>query len=83
MPKYIDHHKAPNLPPEAVQKMVADVKAGKVDQFGVKGLNAFISKTDAWCLTEAANAEAVHKTHEVNYGLKLGPGDVQEVMSLV
>ena len=40
MPKFIDYHKQlPTLPPEVVQQMQADIKAGKSDQFGVKAIN--------------------------------------------
>lgn len=83
MPKYLDHHKIPQgITPQAMQQMVADIKAGKVVN-GVKSLNSFIGKNDAWCLTEAANAKAVHDIHKAGYNLELGPGDVTEVQSLV
>ena len=83
MPKFIDYHKMPGpMPPEMVQAAVEKIKAGQVDEFGVKGLNVFVSETDAWCLTEAANPEAIHKSHEA-MGIKLGLGDVHEVQSLV
>ncbi len=83
MPKYLDHHaKMPALPPEAVQQVVAAIKAGKPDQYGVTPLNDFIS-TDGqgWCLVEAPNADAVCKTHEA-MGIQLDKGDVHEVMAL-
>jgi hypothetical protein len=84
MPIYLDHHKPPEgITPEALQQMAADTKAGKVDQFGVKGLNAFIGKEVVWCLTEAPSADVVHKSHEAGYGLKMSEGDVVEVQTLV
>ena len=84
MPKYLDHHKVPaGITPEAIKQMTADIKAGKVGPGGVKALNSFIGKNEAWCFVEAPNAQAVHKLHEDGYKLKLGPGDVVEVTSFV
>lgn len=82
MPRYIDSHKAVSMPPEQVQKLVADIKAGRSDQFGAKPINMFTSKSETWCLAEAPSAEAVRKSHEA-LGLKLGPGDIVEVTTLV
>ncbi|MBI2935647.1 MAG: hypothetical protein HYY31_02390 [Chloroflexi bacterium] len=82
MPRYLDHHKAVNLSPDMTKQVVADMKAGKVTN-GIKPLNGFIAKNEAWCLIEAPNAQAVHNLHKVVYGLDLGPGDVVEVQSLV
>ena len=83
MPKYLDHHAMPQLPPEVVQQVQASMRGGTVDPLGVKGINAFMS-TDgqAWCLTEAPNAEAVCKSHEA-MGVVLTTGDVHEVQSMV
>lgn len=83
MPKYLDNHPMPNLPPEAVNGMAAQIKAGKADKFGAKGLNVFIGKNgQGWCLTEAPNADAVCKSHEA-MGIKLPAGQVTEVSTLV
>lgn len=84
MPKFSDYHKQlPTLPPEVVQQMQADIKAGKSDQFGVKAINLFIGQDGSgYCLTEAANADAVCQTHEAK-GINLPKGDVVEVTSLV
>lgn len=83
MPKFLDYHATmPHLPPEAVKMMSSDIKAGKKDQLGVKGLNVFMGGGHGWCLTEAPNAQAVCKSHEAK-GIKLGVSDVTEVQSLV
>ena len=84
MPKFLDYHaKAPDMPPEVMQAVAADMKAGKVDEFGVKPINAFMSTAgEAYCLTEAPNADAVCKSHEA-HGIALDKGDVREVQSLV
>ena len=83
MPKFLDYHeKAPQMPPEAIQGMVAAIKAGNVDQFGVKPLNAFGGGGHAWCLTEAPNADAVCKSHQA-VGIELDQGEVTEVQSYV
>lgn len=84
MPKYLDHHaKMPELPPGAMQQMQEDIKARKAGQFGVTPMNVFMGTTgEAWCLTEAPNAEAVIKGHGA-MGVTLAPADVVEVNSLV
>lgn len=82
MPKYLDYHaKLPPMPPEAVAQMKSMV--GKRDELGVTPLNVFMSGAgQAWCLTEAANADAVCKSHQAK-GITLDTGDVYEVQTLV
>ena len=66
MPKFMDYHdKAPNLPPEVIEQLKAQIEAGQADEHGVKPLNAFFG-TDGQghCLTEAPSVEAVIKSHE-------------------
>ena len=62
MPKYIDHHKgAVTLPPAVAKQMVDGIKAGQKNPLGVRGINSFFAKDEAWCVTEAPNADAVCK----------------------
>ena len=82
MPTFVDHHATAPMPPEMAQAAVDKLKSGKADEFGSTGINAFIGKTDTWWVTEAPNADAVHKSHEA-MGIKLGSGDGQEVQALV
>ena len=83
MPKYIDHHAMPGpLPAEMVATIAASIKAGERDEFGVKGVNAFTTDNEMWCVTEADSPEAIHKAHE-SKGITLGAGDVTEVTSFV
>ena len=82
MPRFIDHHATMPMPPEMAQALVAKMKSGQPDENGVIGINAFVGEKDTWCLTDAPNAEAVHKGHEA-MGVNLGPGDVAEVTALV
>ena len=83
MPKFLDIHPTmPDMPPEVVQGIKAKLEAGQRDEFGVKGLNMFVAQDLTYCYTEAADASAVHKTHE-KMGLTLGAGDVKEVQSLL
>ena len=82
MPKFIDHHATMPMPPEMAQAVAEQLKAGQRDENGVVGLNAFVGESETWCLTDAPNAEAVHKGHEA-MGINLGPGDVTEVSALV
>ena len=82
MPKFIDHHATTPMPPEMAQAVVEKMKSREKDDFGVIGLNAFVGEKDTWCLTDAPNADAVHKGHEA-MGINLGPGDVTEINALV
>ncbi len=80
MPLFVDHHATMPMPPEMAQAVVEKMKSGQLDEFGVKGINAFIGEKETWCLTDAPNAEAVHKGHEA-IGVTLGEGAIQEVRS--
>lgn len=83
MPKYLDHHKAAELPP-AVMKQIADqIKSGKADANGMRPINGFTGKNgDGWCLMEAPNVESVKKLHDA-LGIKVGTNDIVEVTSVV
>ena len=82
MPKFIDHHATTPMPPEMAQAIAEKIKSGQKDEFGVVGLNVFAGEKDTWCLTDAPNADAVHKGHEA-MGIHMGPGDVAEINALV
>ena len=82
MPKYLDHHKTVQMPPEMAQMAVEKLKSGQSDEFGVTGINAFVGETETWCVTDVPNPEAVHKSHEA-MGIDLGAGKVTEVQALV
>lgn len=83
MPTYIDYHeKLPAIPPEAARQMVANVKAGKRDQFGVRPLNVFVGKGEGWCVTDASDAAAVVLAHKAQ-GFSIRKSDVHEVHPLV
>ncbi len=84
MPKYLDYHeKAPMLPPEVVGQMVAAIKAGKPNELGVTPINLFMGAGgQAYCLSEAPNAEAVCQMHAA-VGVPINAKDVVEVQSLV
>jgi hypothetical protein len=62
-----------------VEQVANMFKAGHTDPAtGVKGLSWLYNDNEQWCVTEAPNAESVHKYHEA-MGLNLGPGDVTEI----
>ena len=84
MPKYLDHHKAVQLPPQVAQMVLAQIKAGKADPAtGIKPLNGFTGTNgEGWCLMEAPNADVVCKMHE-GLGIKLDKGNVVEVTTYV
>jgi uncharacterized protein DUF4242 len=80
MPQFIDHHPmGPNLPPEATEGIAGRIRSGEKDEFGVRGLNVFLGKTgEAFCLSEAPDADAVVKAHEAA-GFPISRSDVVEV----
>ena len=84
MPKFIDYHeKAPMLPPEVVGQMIEAIKAGKPNDLGVTPLNLFMGTGgQAYCLSEAPNAEAICAMHAA-VGVPINAADVVEIQSLV
>jgi Protein of unknown function (DUF4242) len=84
MPKFLDHHgMGPNLPPEAKAGIAEQIKAGRADQFGVTGLNVFLTtEGEAYCLSSAPDADAVVKSHEA-LGFPIRRENVVEVASVI
>ena len=79
MPIFLDQHEG-GLPPEMVGPVKQKVAAGQADEFGANALNVYWVQGETFCLSEAPNAEAVHKAHEA-IGVKLAGGSVREVQS--
>ena len=77
MPVFLDQHQG-GLTSEMVPMVKQKVAGGQVDEFGAKALNVYWSDSETFCLSEAPNAEAVHKAHEA-IGVTLGEGAIQEV----
>jgi hypothetical protein len=84
MPKFLDHHgMGPSLPPEAKAGIAEQIKAGQADQFGVTGLNVFLTPDgEAYCLSDAPDADAVVRSREA-LGFPIQRADVVEVESVV
>jgi hypothetical protein len=84
MPKFLDHHATmPELAPEMQEGIAERIKRGQPDEHGVRGLNVFLTTDgEAYCLSEAPDADAVLKSHEA-VGLRIRREDVQEVESVV
>ena len=78
MPLFLDQHEG-GLPAEMVSQKV---NSGEADQFGAKAVNVIWSDNETFCLSDAPNAEAVHKAHEA-IGVTLGEGTVREVQKIV
>ena len=83
MPKFIDYHaQLPQMPPEMMQQVAASVKAGKADAFGVVPLNLFVGDGgQAYCLSEAPNAQAVLESHRA-IGVPQESHNIVQVQSL-
>ena len=84
MPKFMDFHpEMPEMPPKVVEGAKAMLLAGEANQFGATGINVFFGTGgEAFCLSEAPDAEAVLKSHEA-LGIPLDAKHVVEVTPLV
>ena len=81
MPQFLDHHQASGPPPqEMVDAVAQDLGGGghTDEATGVKGIAWMYNDNQQWCVTEAPNADAVHKYHEA-MGMTLDKGNVTEI----
>ena len=81
MPKFIDHHAIGPATPETTEFIRGRVQAGQPDEFGVKPVNVYLGNGEAWCISEAADAEAVCRSHAA-LGIQLERSAVNEVTSV-
>lgn len=82
MPTFLDHHAMPELSPEMKEAMAGRIRSGQADENGAKAVNVYMADGEAYCLSEAPNAEAVVKAHEAA-GVAVRPEDVVEVTAIV
>ena len=86
MPLFMDFHaQMPEMSPEQAQEMMGQMKekiASGEPWLGAKPINAFFGTGgQAYCLSEAPNAEAVIKVHEAAGAPR--PDNIHEVNSVV
>jgi hypothetical protein len=68
---------------EAVERLREHIKAQAADEFGVKWLHVYVAVNgEGYCISQAPNAEAVVKSHEL-MGYLIDTTDVIEVANLV
>jgi len=82
MPTFLDYHAMSEPSPEMKEGMAERLRSGRIDEHGVKGLNVYLADGEAYCLTEAPDADAVVRSHEA-VGVPIGRGDVVEVTPVV
>jgi len=82
MPTFIDHHAMPEPTPEMREGMASRLRAGAADEHGVTGLNVYLAEGEAYCLTDAPDADAVVRSHEA-FGVAVRPEDVVEVSPVI
>jgi hypothetical protein len=81
LPRFMDFHTELKLPPEAIDQLTEDTKAGKRDEFGVSQVELFHNaEGQVYCLLDAPDAEAVRHHHEA---LGIECSDVHEVKGLL
>lgn len=83
MPRFLDHHPMPDLPPGAMDLMKGRIERSEPDEFGVTPRNVYAATNgNAYCVSDAADADAVIKAHAA-MGVTITAGNVDEVSSLV
>jgi Protein of unknown function (DUF4242) len=82
MPTFIDHHAMPEPSPEMREGMASRLRAGAADEHGVTGLNVYLAEGEAYCLTDAPDADAVVRSHEA-FGVDIRREDVKEVSPVI
>jgi hypothetical protein len=78
MPTFLDHHAMPEMSPEMKEGMAERIRGGQADENGARALNVYMADGEAYCLSDAPNAEAVIKAHEAA-GVAVRREDVLEV----
>jgi hypothetical protein len=78
MPTFLDHHAMPEPSPEMKEAMAERIRTGRADENGARAVNVYMADGEAYCLSEAPNAEAVVKAHEAA-GVAIRREDVVEV----
>jgi hypothetical protein len=84
VPQFLDHHPTAHaaLTEEAVEQLRNHIRAETPDDFGVNWLSVHVATNgEGYCISEAPNAEAVVKSHEL-MGYLIETIDVIEVASL-
>ena len=81
MPTFLEHHAMPELSPEMKEGMAERIRLGQADENGARAVNVYMADGEAYCLSEAPNAEAVVKAHEAA-GVAVRREDVLEVTAI-
>ena len=82
MPTFLDHHTMPDPSPEMLDGMAQRLRAGAADEHGVTGLNVYLAEGEAYCLTDAPDADAVVRSHEA-VGVPIRRDEIVEVKPVV
>jgi hypothetical protein len=82
MPTFLDHHAMPQLSPEMKEGMAERIRSGHADENGARAVNVYMANGEAYCLSDAPNAEAVVKAHEAA-GVTIRREDIVEVTAIV
>jgi hypothetical protein len=82
MPTFLDHHAMPEPSPEMREGMASRLRTGAADEHGVRGLNVYLAAGEAYCLTEAPDADTVVRSHEA-MGIPIRREDVVEVSPVI
>ena len=83
MPRFMDHHPMPDLPPGAMEAMAERIKKGESDDSGVTPINVFAGKEGhAFCLSDGPDKDAIVDA-DAALGVTITAADVHEVQSLV
>ena len=81
MPTFLDHHAMPELSAAMKDAMAERIRSGWADENGARAVNVYVADGEAYCLSEAPNAEAVVKAHEAA-GVAVRREDVVDVSAI-
>ena len=81
MPTFLDHHAMPELPGEMREAMAERIRSGQADENGARAVNVYMADGEAYCLSDAPNAEAVLEAYAAA-GIAIGRQDIVEVIPI-
>jgi hypothetical protein len=82
MPTFLDHHPMGPVSPELRESMTARIQAGERDEHGVQGLSVMLAENgEAYCLSDAPDAESVVKAHQA-LGIAVSRDHVVQVQTV-
>lgn len=81
MPTFLDHHPMPEISDQVREGIAARIRSAKTDENGARAVNVYLADGEAYCLSEAPDADAVVAAHRAA-GVEIRREDVVEVAAV-